>query len=58
MYVCVCHALNDRDVERAKCEGASRPDDIHKHCGVDVRCGRCLATIKKMLDAQELEPVR
>ncbi len=53
MYVCICHALNDRDVEKAKCDGACRAGDIHRHYGVKVQCGRCLPMIRQLLDTDK-----
>ena len=58
MYVCVCNALNDRDVENAKCNGACRAIDIHKHFDVPIQCGRCLKTIRSMLNDPPRETVR
>ena len=49
MYVCICHALRGRDVERATTEGISRVADVHRHFGVKVQCGRCVPCIRDML---------
>jgi len=58
VYVCICHALRGRDVEAAKGSGAGRPADIHRHFGVKVQCGRCVPTIRRMLDESPAESLR
>ena len=49
MYVCICHAITDRDVEAAKERGVSRMSEVFTHFGVEPSCGRCCGTIGKMI---------
>lgn len=49
MYVCVCNALNDRDIKDAACRGACRAAEVHRQLGVRPQCGRCMSTIRQML---------
>ena len=48
MYVCVCHALNDRQI-KAACPGACHPVEVQKRLGVRPQCGRCLSTIRDIM---------
>jgi len=49
VYVCICHAITDRDVEDAKEQGVSRMSEVFSHFGVEPSCGRCCGTIGKMI---------
>lgn len=50
MYVCVCHGIRCRDVKAAKGEGMCRPGEIFRQLEVKPQCGRCMATIREMLE--------
>lgn len=41
MYVCVCHAVTDRDIARAVAEGADSIRDLRVRTGLGSTCGRC-----------------
>ena len=45
MYLCLCNAISDAQVEQAVRDGASRPREIYARCGGQAQCGRCAATI-------------
>ena len=45
MYLCLCNAISDAQVEQAVREGARRPREIYARCGGHARCGSCTATI-------------
>jgi bacterioferritin-associated ferredoxin len=49
MYVCVCHALKERDVQQVTCKGACKAQDVHRHFGVRPQCGRCMSMIRDMV---------
>lgn len=49
MYVCVCHAVTDKDIERAVDEGARRLRDLSRRLSVATRCGRCAGCAKDCL---------
>lgn len=50
MYVCVCHGIRCRDVRAARGEGVCRPGEIFRQLAVKPQCGRCMATIREMLE--------
>lgn len=41
MYVCVCHAVTDRDITQAVAEGADSLRDLRERTGLGSTCGRC-----------------
>jgi bacterioferritin-associated ferredoxin len=45
MYLCLCNAISDAQVEQAVRDGALRPREIYARCGGQAQCGRCTATI-------------
>ena len=49
MFVCVCHALSDKDIKTAEANGASSDQQIFDHFGVQVQCGTCVDSITGIL---------
>ena len=41
MYVCVCHAVTDRQIREAAESGARTLKDLRRDLGVTRDCGRC-----------------
>lgn len=41
MYVCVCHAVTDRDILSAVAGGARSLRDLRERTGIASTCGRC-----------------
>jgi bacterioferritin-associated ferredoxin len=57
MIVCSCQGLTDHQVRAVCGQGGcapQRPSEVHGHCGCSRQCGRCLRTIKEIMD--ELPP--
>jgi bacterioferritin-associated ferredoxin len=50
MYICICNALTDKQVDRAIKDGCREPSDVYKACGTQPQCGRCMETMWHMLD--------
>lgn len=50
MYVCVCHAVTDRDIRKAVDLGASSLVDVQCQLPVGSCCGRCQDTAKSVVD--------
>lgn len=42
MYVCVCHAITDRQIRRAVDQGAGSLLEVQMHLPVGACCGRCV----------------
>jgi bacterioferritin-associated ferredoxin len=52
MYVCVCNAVTDREVERAIEGGATTRLEVTRKCGAGGDCGACHAMIEDMVEAR------
>ncbi|WP_414709777.1 (2Fe-2S)-binding protein [Reyranella sp.] len=50
MYICVCRAIRDRDVEAAVRAGARRPVDVFRAAGYSPQCGGCASDMRKRID--------
>lgn len=56
MYICVCNALTDKQVESAITSGCRRPNDIYSQCGTKPQCGRCAERMLELLEATDIHP--
>ena len=50
MYVCVCHAVTDKEIRKAVDRGASSLFDVQNELPVGSCCGRCEDTAKSVVD--------
>ena len=50
MYVCVCHAVTDRDIREELERGASSLFDVQCRLPVGSCCGRCEDTAQQVID--------
>lgn len=53
MIVCSCNVLSDRDVRstlHAEGGNARGPGEVHRCLGCSRQCGRCMHTIKKIMN--------
>ncbi len=48
MYVCICHALNDKKVKQALENGARTPASVFRHFERQVQCGKCVPMMRSM----------
>jgi bacterioferritin-associated ferredoxin len=51
MYVCVCNAVTDREVEASIDEGARTRAEVTRACGAGGDCGSCHRMIEDMVEA-------
>ncbi len=49
MFVCICNAISDKDINQALENGANTPADVYRYCNCSLQCGSCLQTIKNMI---------
>ena len=49
MYVCVCHAVTDRQIREAAQGGARSLKDLRRDLGVTRDCGRCASCAHECL---------
>lgn len=52
MYVCVCHAISDRQIREVVNRGAMSLYEVQAHLPVASCCGRCEDTAREVIDAQ------
>lgn len=50
MYVCICKAITDKQIRRARTQGLDTLDDLREALGVTTGCGSCTATVEAILD--------
>jgi bacterioferritin-associated ferredoxin len=53
MFVCNCNGLRERDVSAVIDTGVRTPARVHRACGVQTQCGRCLKDIAGMIRARK-----
>ncbi len=53
MFICVCHAVTDCDVEQAIEGGACTREQVTAACGAGGDCGACHLTIEEMIEVQQ-----
>lgn len=50
MYVCVCHAVTDRDIGHAVANGCQSLRELRDQLGVGSCCGRCRGCAREVLE--------
>lgn len=51
MYVCICNAVTDRDIQKAADAGASTLKHLREELNVATCCGRCASCARNVLRA-------
>ncbi|WP_066458761.1 (2Fe-2S)-binding protein [Castellaniella caeni] len=49
MYICVCNAISERQVQEAIAQGAGDLSDLQAQLGVATCCGQCAETATEYL---------
>jgi bacterioferritin-associated ferredoxin len=49
MYICICRAIRDREVDAAVRAGARRPADVFRACGKSPQCGICACGMRERI---------
>lgn len=55
MYVCLCHGVTDRQIERAIDDGATTMKQLSTELKVGSQCGKCCQTTKKVLNSKLMQ---
>ena len=50
MYVCVCRAVTERQIDNAVRAGARTLKDLRRELGVASECGQCATAARQCLD--------
>jgi bacterioferritin-associated ferredoxin len=56
MYLCICKPVSDTQIRQAVTQGARTVDDVRARLGVGTECGKCLDSIRELLDAVLTQP--
>jgi len=46
MYICICKAIREREIDAAVRAGARRPADVFRACGKSPQCGTCACDMR------------
>ncbi len=49
MYICICRAIRDSEVDAAVRAGARRPVDVFRACGQSPQCGSCAGEMRRRI---------
>jgi bacterioferritin-associated ferredoxin len=49
MYLCICRAIRERDVDAAVRAGARKPADVFRACGKSPQCGTCACDLRERI---------
>jgi bacterioferritin-associated ferredoxin len=49
MYVCVCHAVTDKQLREAISQGSHSLRDLRRQLGVITSCGKCGRCVREIL---------
>jgi bacterioferritin-associated ferredoxin len=52
MYVCVCHAVTDRQISASVAMGATSLKDLREELGVGSCCGKCARDVREQLRSE------
>lgn len=55
MFVCVCHAVTDRQIVEAAESGVEHVDQLEELCGAGSGCGSCRSVAQELIDSRRLE---
>lgn len=51
MYVCICNALRDREINAAAVDAES-VGEVFRRCGRRPQCGKCVPDVARAIDDQ------
>ena len=53
MYVCICRAVTEKQVQSTLEKGATTIAEVTRACGAGSDCGGCLGAIEEMIEERE-----
>jgi bacterioferritin-associated ferredoxin len=57
MYVCVCNAVTDQEVDQAIDAGATTRQEVTRACGAGGDCGSCHRMIEERIAEKQAAPL-
>lgn len=49
MFICICQAIREREIDAAVQAGARRPVDVFRACGKSPQCGSCACDMRERI---------
>jgi bacterioferritin-associated ferredoxin len=49
MFICICQAIREREIDAAVRAGARRPADVFRACGKAPQCGSCACDMRERI---------
>lgn len=56
MFVCICKAVKQEELEEILHEGEASLSEVQNRCGAGTDCGACRSRITKILENLESSP--
>ncbi|MGH8452954.1 MAG: (2Fe-2S)-binding protein [Nevskiales bacterium] len=56
MYVCLCHAVTDRQIKQVVRDGVCSLRQVQLCLRVGTNCGKCISATREIIDAAKAEP--
>ena len=50
MFVCICHAVNEKAIQQAVAEGAQNVRDVRRSLNVGSQCGQCVRQAHEVIE--------
>jgi bacterioferritin-associated ferredoxin len=50
MYVCICHAVNEKAIHQAVAEGAKNVRDVRRCLDLGSQCGQCVRHAHEVIE--------
>jgi bacterioferritin-associated ferredoxin len=53
MYVCICHAVTDREIRERIADGACSLRELRAELKVGTQCGKCACDVRALLKEEK-----
>ncbi len=50
MYVCICHAVNEKAIQQAVSDGATSVRDVRRYLNLGSQCGQCVRQAHEVIE--------
>ncbi|MFT4763538.1 MAG: bacterioferritin-associated ferredoxin [Oleispira sp.] len=58
MYVCICHAVNEKAIHQAVAEGAKNVRDVRRCLDLGSQCGQCVRQAHEVIEQAKSELIK
>jgi len=53
VYVCICHAVTDREIRACIAQGAGSLRELRAELNVGTQCGKCACHVRALLNEEK-----